>query len=112
MELAAREHRLEQIAGIHRCTFGLTRADHVVELVDEQNDPPVGFLDRFQDGFEPLFELAAIFRVRNESAHIERNDLLVFQSFGNVAAHDALREPFRDRRLANAGLFFVRRDKI
>ena len=29
---------------------------------------------------------------------------LSFKPFGHVAAHDALREPFDDRRLADAGL--------
>ena len=37
VQLAAREHRLEQVAGVHRA-FGLAGADDRVQLVDEQND--------------------------------------------------------------------------
>jgi hypothetical protein len=38
-QLAAREHRLEQVAGGHR-TLGSTGADDRVQLVDEQDDLP------------------------------------------------------------------------
>ena len=43
MQLAARQHRLQQIAGVHGA-FGLARADHGVQLVDEQNDLAFGRL--------------------------------------------------------------------
>ena len=38
VQLAASQHRLQQVAGVGR-TFGLAGADDVVELVDEQDDP-------------------------------------------------------------------------
>ena len=41
VQLAAREHRLEQIARVHRA-LGLARADDGVQLVDEQDDLPLG----------------------------------------------------------------------
>ena len=37
MQLAARQRGLEHVAGVHRA-FGLARADHRVQLVDEQDD--------------------------------------------------------------------------
>ena len=37
VQLAARQHRLEQVAGVHRA-FGPARADDVVQLVDEEHD--------------------------------------------------------------------------
>ena len=40
-QLAARQGRLEQVGGVHRA-LGLARADDQVQLVDEQDDPPVG----------------------------------------------------------------------
>ena len=40
---------------------------------------------------------------RAARAEVERHDSLVLETFRNVAAHDALREPFDDCRLANAG---------
>ncbi len=36
-QLAAGEHRLEHVAGVHRA-FGLTRADERVHLVDEDDE--------------------------------------------------------------------------
>ena len=39
----------------------------------------------------------------DQRAHVEPDDLLVLQSLGHVAAHDALREPFDDGGLADAG---------
>ena len=101
VQFAACQHRLEQIAGVHRA-FGLAGADDGVQLVDEEDDLALGAGDVFEHGFEPFFELAAIFCTGNERAHVERNDALVFQTFGHVAAHDALRQTFDDRRFADA----------
>ena len=55
-------------------------------------------------GLEPLFELAAVLCAGDQRAHVERNDALVLEPFGHVAAHDALRQSFDDGRLADAGL--------
>ena len=41
VQLAARQHRLEQVAGVHR-PLGLTRADDGVQLVDEEQNPALG----------------------------------------------------------------------
>ena len=40
VQLAAREHRLEHVGGVHR-PFGGAGADDGVELVDEQDDLPL-----------------------------------------------------------------------
>ena len=45
VQFAAREHRLEQVAGVHR-TLGLAGADDVVHLVDEQQHAALGLLAR------------------------------------------------------------------
>ena len=103
VQFAARQHRLEQVAGVHRA-FGLARADDGVHLVDEQHDLALRLLHFLEHGLEPLFEFAAILRAGDQRAHVERDDLLVLQPFGHVAAHDALREAFDDRRLADARL--------
>ena len=41
VQLAAREHRLEHVAGVHRA-LGLAGADDGVQLVDEQDDAALG----------------------------------------------------------------------
>ena len=57
-----------------------------------------------QHGFQPLLELAAIFRAGDHGAEIEREQLLVLQAFRHVAVDDAQRQAFDDRGLADAGL--------
>src|SRR5690606_34499689 len=103
VELAASEHRLEQVAGVHR-SFGASGADDRVELVDEEDDPSVALLDLLEDRLETLLELAAVLRAGDERAHVELEDRPVLEPFGHVAAQDALREPFDDGRLADARL--------
>ena len=65
-QLAAGEHRLEHVAGVHRA-LGLAGADDRVQLVDERDDLAVGGLDLLEDGLEPLLELAAVLRARRPS---------------------------------------------
>ena len=103
VQLAAREHRLQHLRRVHRA-FGRAGADDGVQLVDEEDDLALGFGDLLEDGLQPLLELAAILRAGDERAHVEREDLLVLQPFGDVAAHDALREAFDDGGLADARL--------
>ena len=103
VQLAAREHRLEHVRGVHRA-FGRAGADDGVQLVDEQDDLPVGVGDFLEDGFEALFELAAILGAGHQRAEVERHDALVFEAFGHVAAHDALGQAFDDGGLAHAWL--------
>ena len=103
VQLAARQHRLEHVRGVHRA-FGRARADDGVQLVDEQDDLPVGLGDLLEDRLEALFELAAILGAGDQRAQVERDDALVFQAFGHVAAHDALGQALDDGRLADARL--------
>ena len=103
MELASCQHRFEEVAGVHRA-FDFPCPHDVVELVDEENDPTFGFLNRFQDGLQPLLELTTILGASDERSHIERHDTLVFEALGDVAANDTLGEPLRDRRLSDSRL--------
>ena len=48
MQLAARQHRLQQVAGVHGA-LGLACADNGVQLVDEQNDPAFRRLNFLED---------------------------------------------------------------
>ena len=103
MQLAAGEHRLEQVGRVHRA-LGRAGADDRVQLVDEQDDLAVAVLDLLEDGLEPLLELAAELGAGDERAQVERDDALVLESLGHVAAHDALGEALGDGGLADAGL--------
>src|SRR5207302_158926 len=77
--------------------------DERVELVDEE-DHVVRVAELLYDLLEPLLELTAVLRARHQRADVEGEDALALQRLRHVALHDAVREPFGDRRLANAGL--------
>jgi hypothetical protein len=103
VQLAPGQHRLEQVAGVHRAV-GLAGADDQVELVDEEDDPAVALLDLLQDGLEALLEFAAVLGAGHEGAHVEGEDGPVLQALRHVAAQDPLGQALDDRRLADAGL--------
>ena len=100
-QLAARQQRFEQVGGVHGA-FGRARAHHRVQLVDEQNDFALGFLNFFEHGFEPLFEFAAVFRAGDQRAHVQGNELFVLEALRHVAADDALRQAFDDGGFSHA----------
>ena len=103
VQLAARQHRLEHVAGVHRA-LGRARADDGVQLVDEQQDSPLGGLDLLQHRLEALLELAAVLGAGHERAEVEGEHRLVAQTLGHVPPHDALGEALDDGGLADAGL--------
>ena len=102
-QLAARQHRLQHVAGVHR-TFGGARPHQRVQLVDERDDLAFAVDDLLQHGLHALLELAAVLRPGDHRPEIERDQPLVLQRFGNVAVDDALREPLDDGGLAHARL--------
>ena len=69
-QLAASQHRLDHVAGIHRA-LGSTGADDRVELVDERDDLAGRVGDLLQHGLQPLFELAAILGARQHRTDVE-----------------------------------------
>ena len=103
VQLAARQHRLEHVRGVHRA-LGRARADDRVQLVDEQDDLAGRLGDLLEDRLQPLLELAAVLRAGHQRAQVERDDALVLQALGHVAAHDALGQALDDGRLADARL--------
>ena len=72
-----------------------------MDLVDKEDDLPVGLGHLVHYGLEPLFELALILRTSDQCTHVEREDLFALQVFGHVAAHDTVRQPFSDGRLTD-----------
>ena len=103
VQLAAGEHRLQEVAGVH-AALGLARADDGVQLIDEEDDAALALADFLEHGFEPFLKFAAVLCARDQRAHIERENGLVLESFGHVAAHDALRQPLGDGGFADARL--------
>jgi hypothetical protein len=103
VQLAPRQHRLQHVGGVHR-PFGRAGADDGVELVDEEDDLALRVGDLLEHGLQPLLEFAAVLGAGDQRAHVERDDPLVLEPLGNVAALDAAGEPFDDRGLADARL--------
>ena len=103
VQLAARERGLQEVGRVHRAV-GLAGADQRVHLVDEQHDAAVRGRHLVQHSLQPLLELAAVFRARDQCAHVEREQLLVLQALRHVAVHNAQRETFHDGSLADARL--------
>ena len=103
VQLAAGQHRLEQVGGVHRA-LGRARADDGVQLVDEQDDPALGLLDLLEDGLEALLELAAVLGPGDQRAQVQGDDLLVLEGLRHVAADDALGQALDDGGLADARL--------
>ena len=77
LNLSARKSRLQNVRGIQR-TFRGARSHQRVQFVDE-NDRVLALHQFFHDGFEALFELAAVFCSSNDKRKIQRKDALVRQ---------------------------------
>src|SRR2546430_4848482 len=88
---------------VHRA-FSFTGADDSVQFIDEYDESTLPFGDFLEYGLEPLLELSTEFCASDQSAQIERDQPLVLETFWNVAVGDALSEPLRDCRFADAGL--------
>ena len=104
VQLAAGQHRLEHVAGVHRGVAAGAGADHGVQLVDERDDLAAGVLDLLEHGLEPLLELAAVLRAGDHRGQVEAEHPAALERVGHVAGDDALGEPLDDGGLADAGL--------
>ena len=102
-QLAPGQRRLEQVGGVHR-PIGLARADDQVQLVDEQDDPPLRLGDVLEYRLETLLELAAELGTGDQRPDVEGDDLAFLEALGDVAGDDPLGQALDDRRLADARL--------
>ena len=102
-QLAAGQHRLDHVAGVHGALGG-AGADDGVQLVDERDDLALGVGDLLQHGLQPLLELAAVLGPGHHRRQVEGDEPLVLQALGHVAVDDAPGQALDDGRLADAGL--------
>ena len=77
-----------------------------MDLIDEEDDVALRVGHLLDDGLQPLLKLTFIFGTSQESTHIEREELLVFQVLRHVATHDALSQTFHDGRLTRTRLTY------
>ena len=101
-QLAAGEHRLDHVAGIHR-TFGAAGTHQRVHLVDEGDHVALGVGDLLQHRLQALLELAAVLCTGQHRPDVERHQSFVLQSLGHVAVGDSPRKALDDGGLADAG---------
>ena len=101
-EFAAGELGLEHVRGVSGA-FGLARADERVQFIDEEDDAALAAGDFLEEGFETILEFAAILRAGDHRAEVHRDELLVLERLGHVAADDAAGESLGDGGLAHAG---------
>ena len=99
VQLAAGQHGLQQVAGVHR-TVGLACADDGVQLIDEEDDLALALLYLVQ----ALLELAAVLCTGHQSAHVQAEHDAVLQVLGHIAPDDTLGQTLGDGRLADARL--------
>ena len=101
-QLARGQHRLEDVRRVHRAAAGRAGADDGVDLVDEEDGPRL-LAQRRDHGLQPLLEVAAKARAGQQRAHVEGVDPGVLQRRWNLPQMDLQRQPFGERRLADAG---------
>ena len=104
VQLAARQGRLEQVGRVHGAFAAAAGANERVHLVDEEHDLAFGVGHFLDHGLQALLKLALVLGACHQQAHVEAHDGFVFQVFGHVAAHDALRQALHDGGFAHAGL--------
>ena len=102
-QLAAREHRLDHVAGVER-TLRRAGADDRVQLVDERDDLAGRVGDLLENGLQPLLELTAVLGAGQHRADVEGDDPLGLEALRHVAVGDPPGQALDDRRLADAGL--------
>ncbi len=107
-QLAVREQRLDQVRGVHDAARGGARADHRVDLVDEEDRARL-LLELADDALEPLLEVAAVLGPGDQGAHVERVDRAVGQHVRDLLLDHEARQAFGNRSLADAGFADVKR---
>jgi hypothetical protein len=102
-QLAARQHRLEHVRGVHRA-LGVAGSEDRVQLVDEQHDLALGLGDLLERGLQALLELAAELAPGDHAGEVERDDAAAAEALVDVAGRDPQGQALGDRGLADAGL--------
>ena len=102
LQFAPRQHRLENVGGIHRalCRAG---ANEVVQLVNKKQDVTgAGHLG--QGIFHPFLKVAAILGAGHHPGQIQGEQTLFSQRLRHLTRGDALCQPLRHRGLAHPRL--------
>ncbi len=102
-QLAAGQHGLDHVAGVHG-PLGAAGPHDGVELVDEGDHFALGVGDLLQDRLQALLELAAVLGPGHHRPHVQGDDPLPLQPLGDVPLDDAGGQALDDGRLSHARL--------
>ncbi len=103
VQFAARQRRLEHIAGVDRA-FGLASPDHGMNLVDENDRLALVLRQLLEHTLEPLFEFTPVLGARQQRSHIEHQHTLALQRLRDLFIDNALGEAFHNGGFTNTGL--------
>ena len=101
-QLATRQHRLQQVSGVHGAV-GLAGSQQQVHLIDEQDDLALAVLHLVHHRLQTLLELATVLGSGDQRSQIQRDQTHV-KRLGNVALHDSVRQTFHDGGLSHSRL--------
>ena len=102
VQLAPSQHGFQEVARVH-AALGLSCAHNGVQFIDEQDDLALGLLHLVQHSFQPFLKLAPVLGARDQRTHIQRENGLVLQLFGDVLLHDSLGKSLGNGGFAHAG---------
>ena len=105
VQFAARHHRLEHVGHVQPA-FAATLActDDGVHFIDEENHLALVLGHFLEHLLHALLELAAILGACHHGVDVELDQTLVAQRLGHFTGDHALRQPFDNGGLADAGL--------
>ena len=75
-----------------------------MQFVYKEDNLSLAALDILQYGFQTFFKFTPVLGSCNQSAHIQRKYLFIFQSLGHIPPHNPLCQTFHHRRLAHTRL--------
>ena len=102
VQLTSGQHGFQQVAGVHGA-LGFARAYNGVQLINKEDDFTFALLDFVEDGFQSLLKLTAEFSACNQCAHVQRENGLILQGVGHIAADNSLGQSFGNSGFTDTG---------
>ena len=103
-QFATGQRRFQDVGGIHRAFARCPGTHQGVDFINEENNLAVGVDHLLDDAFQTFLELALVLGTGHQSTHIQRIQLLGFQVFRNITAHQTVGKSFGDGGFADTGL--------
>ena len=101
LQLAASQHRLQDGCSVDSALCG-TGTDEGVNLVNEQDNVAAG-ANLLEHLLEAFLKVTAVPGSRDQGSQIQGVQVLIFESFGDIAVYDGLRQALNDGGFADTG---------